>query len=113
MGRKGKAMKNVTYSSLAAYDHIKAHITGECHRKILAVMLDELIYTRKQIARMLSMETSSIAGRVNELFISYHKFMLVHARTSNARLMHFKRMSSRIKNRSQSRVATMEKRRGL
>jgi hypothetical protein len=58
---------NVTYSSLAAYDHIKAHITGECHRKILAVMLDELIYTRKQIARMLSMETSSIAGRVNEL----------------------------------------------
>lgn len=58
---------NVTYSSLAAYDHIQAQITGECQRKIIANMRPGVIYSRKQLARMLGMETSSIAGRVNEL----------------------------------------------
>lgn len=58
---------NVTPSSLASYDHLKAHIMGECQRKILSVMEAGKVYTRKQIARMTDMETSSVSGRMNEL----------------------------------------------
>jgi DNA-binding Lrp family transcriptional regulator len=58
---------NVTATSLAAHDSIAGTITADCHRKIIAAMQAEIFYSRKQIARMLGMETSSVAGRVNEL----------------------------------------------
>lgn len=58
---------NVTDSSLAAYDHIKGRIMAESYKAILAAMVPGILYTRKQIARQLNMETSSVSGRVNEL----------------------------------------------
>jgi len=58
---------NVTDSSLASYDNLKAHIMGECQRKIISVMQPGQVYTRKQISRLTDMETSSVAGRINEL----------------------------------------------
>ena len=65
---KGEVMKtNVTASSIATYHDIHPMITGECYRKILQAMSPEKIYTRKQIARLTGLETSCVAGRINEL----------------------------------------------
>jgi Mn-dependent DtxR family transcriptional regulator len=58
---------NVTATSLAAHDSIIGSLTEECHRKIASVMEPGIFYTRKQIAYMLNMETSSVAGRVNRM----------------------------------------------
>jgi DNA-binding MarR family transcriptional regulator len=60
-------LTNVTSSSLAAYDSIQAHIKGESQRSIVEAMQPGMIYTRKQLARMLGMDTSSVSGRVFEL----------------------------------------------
>jgi DNA-binding Lrp family transcriptional regulator len=60
-------LTNVTSSSLAAFDSIQAHIMGDSQRKIVEAMRPDTFYTRKQLARMLGMDTSSVSGRVNEL----------------------------------------------
>lgn len=61
---------NVTSSTLASYDALKAKGMAESQALILAYMRHDRIYTRKQIARGLGMETSSVSGRVNELIES-------------------------------------------
>jgi predicted HTH transcriptional regulator len=58
---------NVASTSLAAYDAIAGTLTAECHKKIVEAMQSGDFFTRKQIARILDMETSSVSGRVNEL----------------------------------------------
>ena len=58
---------NVAASSISTYQDIRPIITGECYRKILQAMSPGLTYTRKQIARLTGLETSCVAGRVNEL----------------------------------------------
>lgn len=58
---------NVAASSISTYHDITPLITGECYRKILQAMSPGLTYTRKQIARLTGLETSCVAGRVNEL----------------------------------------------
>lgn len=58
---------NVSASSISTYHDITPLITGECYRKILQAMSPGKVYTRKQIARLTGLETSCVAGRVNEL----------------------------------------------
>lgn len=58
---------NVTESSIKSYDQLKAHGMGESHAKILAIMVPGRTYTRKEIARLIDMDTSSVSGRVFEL----------------------------------------------
>lgn len=57
----------VTASSISTYRDIAPLITGECYRKILQAMSPEKTYTRRQLARMTGLETSCVAGRINEL----------------------------------------------
>ena len=58
---------DVSKSSLESYDALKASGMAESYAAILGFMKHGVIYTRKEIARALKLETSSVAGRVNEL----------------------------------------------
>ena len=58
---------NVTASSISSYDSLKASGMAASQARILAFMRPGRFYSRKQIAKALKMETSSVAGRVNEL----------------------------------------------
>jgi hypothetical protein len=59
---------SVKETSIDAYDNLKANKElGRMQLNILNAMKDLTVYTRKQLAKELDMETSTIAGRVNEL----------------------------------------------
>lgn len=61
---------NVNVTSIDAYQHVKAYIAGEQHRKILTAMSPGKLYTRRQLAMQLGIDTSSMAGRINELIVT-------------------------------------------
>lgn len=65
-------LTNVAQSSIESYDAIKLSGMAECHAAILRFMQPGVIYTRKEVARALGLETSSVAGRVNELIDEEH-----------------------------------------
>lgn len=58
---------SVASSSIEAYSQIKGTHLTTMHERILKKMQHGVLYTRRQLARMTGMETSTIAGRVNEL----------------------------------------------
>ena len=60
----------VTPSSIAAYYDHKANRFAGQHGIILAVMRPGKLYSRRQIAKATRLETSTVAGRVNELLES-------------------------------------------
>lgn len=57
----------VARSSLRSYDFLKA--SGFCgqHAAIVSHMQRGQLYSRRQLATLTGLETSSVAGRVNEL----------------------------------------------
>lgn len=58
----------VTDTSIHSYDALKAEgANKKLHAKIVEAMRDGAVYTRRQIAGLTGIETSSVAGRVNEL----------------------------------------------
>lgn len=59
---------NVTDTSLNSYDQLKgSKYLADSYKKILSKMRFDRSYSRRQIANLAKMETSSVAGRVNEL----------------------------------------------
>ena len=55
-------------TSINAYTDLKENYTlGNMQQKVLDVMKQNQLYTRRELANLTGMETSSIAGRVNEL----------------------------------------------
>lgn len=59
---------NVTQTSIEAYHDISSSgVAGACHQKLLNAMQTGKTYTRRQLARLTGLETSCVAGRVNEL----------------------------------------------
>jgi len=60
-------MHNIKESSLTAYDSLKSNGMAASQARILAHMQPGRLYSRREIARALDLETSSVAGRVNEL----------------------------------------------
>lgn len=58
---------NVTTSSLAAYDAIAGVITQEKEREIAEVMKCGRRFTRREVAHITKMETSSVSARVNHM----------------------------------------------
>jgi len=60
---------NVTESSLSAYDGLSPNELTRVQRKVIAAIqaLGGGWVSRKQIAQMAGLETSTVAGRVNEL----------------------------------------------
>jgi hypothetical protein len=59
---------NVTESSLDAYFDIKQTSTSQDQqRKIISVMQPETIYTRRQLAMLSGIETSTVSARVNSM----------------------------------------------
>jgi predicted HTH transcriptional regulator len=55
-------------TSINAYTDLKEDFTlGNMQQKVLDVMKQNQLYTRRELSNLTSMETSSIAGRVNEL----------------------------------------------
>lgn len=63
------AMKtNVRESSLDAYFDVKKTSTlQDQQRKIISVMQPETIYTRRQLAMLSGIETSTVSARVNSM----------------------------------------------
>jgi len=57
----------VTCTSLRSYDALKASGFKGQHAAIVSHMERGQIYSRRQLASMTGLETSSIAGRCNEL----------------------------------------------
>lgn len=57
----------VTSTSLRSYESLKA--SGFCgqHATIVSHMQKGRLYSRRQLAKLTGLETSSVAGRVNEL----------------------------------------------
>ena len=57
----------VTRTSLRSYDLLKA--SGFCgqHAAIVSHMQKGQLYSRRQLAKLTGLETSSVAGRINEL----------------------------------------------
>ena len=64
---------DVADTSLEAYDALKTSpILGKKQKQILDAMQTKRAYTRRELSRLCNMETSSVAGRVNELiFMRY------------------------------------------
>jgi predicted transcriptional regulator len=58
---------SVTASSLAAYDSIIGVLTQEKEREIAEVMKSGRRFTRREIAKITGMETSSVSARVNHM----------------------------------------------
>jgi DNA-binding MarR family transcriptional regulator len=58
---------NMAQSSIDAYHTLKASGMSESYSRILAYMKPGRIYSRKEVARALDIETSSMAGRCKEL----------------------------------------------
>jgi hypothetical protein len=56
----------VSKTSLRTYDDLRA-VFNRSHTDILSVMTPGYTYSRREIASMLGMETSSMAARVHEL----------------------------------------------
>lgn len=58
---------NVAKTSIRSYDALKASgFTGQ-HASIVSRMERGAIYSRRQISKLTGLETSTVAGRVNEL----------------------------------------------
>jgi predicted transcriptional regulator len=57
----------VASSSLAAYDSIIGVLTQEKEREIAEVMKSGRRFTRREIAKITGMETSSVSARVNHM----------------------------------------------
>lgn len=57
----------VTESSIKSYDALKASGFKGQHAAIVSHMERGQIYSRRQLATMTGLETSAVAGRVNEL----------------------------------------------
>lgn len=60
-------MSGVTSTSRQAYHGHKANGFAGQHGIILAVMRPGKLYSRRQIAKASRLETSTVAGRVNEM----------------------------------------------
>ena len=59
---------NVKDTSIDAYDDLRHTIKlGKMQQEVLDAMKPKIIYTRRELSRLTNLETSSIAGRVNEL----------------------------------------------
>jgi hypothetical protein len=58
---------NVAHTSIQSYDALKRGVMSNQHETIVHALVPGLIYTRRQIAGMTGLETSAVAGRVNEL----------------------------------------------
>jgi DNA-binding MarR family transcriptional regulator len=59
---------NVKDTSIDAYDDLRHTIKlGKMQQDVLNVMKPNTIYTRRELSRITKLETSTIAGRVNEL----------------------------------------------
>ena len=59
---------NVKQTSIEAYNDLKKDFKlGTMQQKVLDVMEKDTLYTRRELAKLTDMETSSISGRVNEL----------------------------------------------
>jgi len=59
---------NVKKTSIKAYNSLKiSSLLGHMQLVVLNSMRKNKIYTRKEIAHKLNIETSTIAGRMNEL----------------------------------------------
>jgi predicted transcriptional regulator len=58
---------NVTSSSLAAYEAIAGVITQEKEREIAEIMKCGRRFTRREVAHLTKMETSSVSARVNHM----------------------------------------------
>lgn len=58
---------NVTQSSIKSYDALKASGFKGQYAAIVSHMKRGYIYSRRQIAVLTGLETSAVAGRVNEL----------------------------------------------
>lgn len=61
-------MTNVKETSIDAYDDLRHTIKlGNMQQQVLKVMKPKTIYTRRELSSITNLETSTIAGRVNEL----------------------------------------------
>ena len=60
----------VNLTSIKAYDALKASGFKGQHAAILSHMERGRLYSRRQIAQLTGLETSAVAGRVNELVSS-------------------------------------------
>ena len=59
---------NVKDTSIDAYDDLRHTIKlGKMQQEVLSVMKPKTLYTRRELSRITKLETSTIAGRVNEL----------------------------------------------
>lgn len=58
---------NVAKTSIRNYDALKRSGFMGQHAAIVSRMERGVIYSRRQLAKMTGLETSSVAGRVNEL----------------------------------------------
>ncbi len=57
----------VTSTTLASYDQMNGAGFGHLQSMILSQIAPGKVYSRRQLARMTGLETSTIAGRINEL----------------------------------------------
>lgn len=58
---------NVASTSIRSYDAVKASGFLGQHAAIVARMERGKVYSRRQVANLTGLETSAVAGRVNEL----------------------------------------------
>ena len=58
---------NVAKTSIRNYDALKASGFNGQHAAIVSRMERGVIYSRRQISKLTGLETSTVAGRVNEL----------------------------------------------
>lgn len=61
---------SVSITSIRAYDLLKAAAFHGQHALILGAMQPGKLYSRREIAMSLGLETSAVAGRCNELLAS-------------------------------------------
>ena len=57
----------VTITSLLSYDALRSIGLARCHASIIEAMTPGKLYSRRELAVLTGLETSSVAGRVNEL----------------------------------------------